>query len=32
VAIRNLFEAIRAMVADPPGPKRLIGFNREQDR
>jgi phage regulator Rha-like protein len=30
VAIRNLFDAIRAMVADPPGPKRLIGFNREQ--
>ena len=30
VAIRNLFAAIRAMVADPPGPKRLIGFNRGQ--
>jgi len=29
-AIRNLFDAIRAMVADPPGPKRLIGFNRGQ--
>jgi hypothetical protein len=28
VAIRNLFDAIRAMLADPPGPKRLIGFNR----
>jgi hypothetical protein len=30
-AIHNLFAAIRAMLADPPGPKRLIGFNREQD-
>jgi phage regulator Rha-like protein len=30
VAIRNLFAAIRAMVADPPGSKRLIGFNRGQ--
>lgn len=28
--IRNLFDAIRAMVADPPGPERLIGFNRGQ--
>jgi hypothetical protein len=28
-AIRNLFDAIRAMLAAPPGPKRLIGFNRE---
>lgn len=30
-AIRNLFDAIRAMLTDPPGPKRLIGFNREQE-
>jgi hypothetical protein len=30
-AIRNLFEAIQAMLADPPGPKRLIGFNRENE-
>ena len=32
VAIRNLFDAIRAMLADPPGPKRLIGFNREREQ
>jgi hypothetical protein len=30
-AIRNLFEAIQAMLAGPPGPKRLIGFNRENE-
>jgi phage regulator Rha-like protein len=32
VAIRNLFDVIRAMLADPPGPKRLIGFNREHEQ
>lgn len=32
VAIRNLFGAIRAMLADPPGPKRLVGFNRDYER
>ena len=32
VAIRNLFDAIRVMVADPPGSKRLIGFNREREQ
>ena len=32
VAIRNLFDTIRAMLADPPGPKRLIGFNRDQEQ
>ena len=32
VAIRNLFAAIRAMLADPPGPKRLIGFDRAEER
>jgi hypothetical protein len=31
-AIQNLFEAIRAMLADPPGPKRLIGFNRDHEK
>ncbi len=31
VAIRNLFDAIRAMLAEPPRPKRLIGFNREHE-
>ena len=31
-AIHNLFEAIRALLANPPGPKRLIGFNREHER
>jgi hypothetical protein len=30
--IHNLFEAIRAMLANPPGPKRLIGFNRGDER
>ena len=32
VAIRNLFDVIRAMLADPPGPKRLIGFGREHEQ
>ena len=31
-AIQNLFDAIRAMLADPPGPKRLIGFNRDHEK
>lgn len=31
-AIQNLFDAIRAMLADPPGPKRPIGFNREHEK
>jgi len=31
-AIQNLFDAIRAMLAAPPGRKRLIGFNREHER
>jgi hypothetical protein len=31
-AIHNLFEAIRVMLAAPPGPKRLIGFNREHEK
>jgi phage regulator Rha-like protein len=31
-AIRNLFDAIRAMLADPPGPRRLIGFNRDHEK
>ena len=31
-AIQNLFEAIRAMLADPPGPKRPIGFNRADEQ
>jgi hypothetical protein len=31
-AIRNLFDAIRALLADPPGPKRLIGFNRDHEK
>jgi hypothetical protein len=31
-AIQNLFDAIRAMLAAPPGPKRLIGFNRDKER
>ena len=30
-AIRNLFGAIRAMLADPPGPKRVVGFNRDYE-
>ena len=30
-AIRNLFAVIRTMLADPPGPKRLIGFNRQHE-
>ena len=30
-AIQNLFAAIRAMLADPSGPKRRIGFNRGAD-
>jgi hypothetical protein len=28
-AIQNLFDALRAMLAEPPGPRRPIGFNRE---
>lgn len=28
-AIQNLFEA---MLADPPGPKRVIGFNRQNEK
>jgi hypothetical protein len=31
-AIQNLFDAIRAMLADPPGPRRPIGFNREHEK
>ncbi len=31
-AIQNLFDAIRVMLAAPPGPKRLIGFNREHEK
>jgi phage regulator Rha-like protein len=31
-AIQNLFAAIRAMLAVPPGPKCLIGFNREKEK
>jgi len=31
-AILNLFAAIKAMLADPPGPKRLIGFNRDGEK
>jgi hypothetical protein len=31
MAIRDLFDTIRAMVADPPRSKRLIGFNREHE-
>lgn len=31
-AIRNLFDAIRAMLADPQRPKRLIGLNREHEQ
>jgi len=31
-AIQNLFEAIKAMLADPPGPKRVIGFNRQNEK
>jgi hypothetical protein len=31
-AVLNLFEAIKTMLADPPGPKRLIGFNRENEK
>lgn len=32
LAIHNLFEAIRTMLAVPPGAKRLIGFNREHEK
>ncbi len=29
--IGQLFAAIQSILADPPGPKRLIGFNREHE-